>query len=231
MATYVVCTIKSWNIKEFKKLKNLDKKNKWVLITDGKNLTLKKLKKIKPRYVFFPHWSWIIPESIWSNFECVIFHNTDVPFGRGGSPLQNLIARGIYRTKMSALRAEAGLDSGPVYMKRSLPSLRTGTAEEIFKKSAKIAFKMIREIASKQPKPRPQKGRVVRFKRRKPAESDISKLRDTQKVYDFIRMLDAEGYPKAFVETAELRFEFSNASLKKGFVTANVKIRRRGKNE
>ncbi len=26
-------------------------------------------------------------------FECVCFHMTDVPYGRGGSPLQNLIIR------------------------------------------------------------------------------------------------------------------------------------------
>ena len=58
-------------------------------------LTRAALEQAKPRYVFFPHWSHIIPEDIHGAFECVIFHMTDLPFGRGGSPLQNLIARGI----------------------------------------------------------------------------------------------------------------------------------------
>ena len=43
---------------------------------------------------------------------------TDVPFGRGGSPLQNLISRGIYETKISAFRCVAEMDAGPVYPKR-----------------------------------------------------------------------------------------------------------------
>ena len=51
------------------------------------------LAQIKPDFVFFPHWSWLIPEEIHSRFDCVIFHMTDLPYGRGGSPLQNLIVR------------------------------------------------------------------------------------------------------------------------------------------
>jgi methionyl-tRNA formyltransferase len=68
-----------------------------------------------PRYVFFAHWSWKIPRAVYEAHECVIFHMTDVPFGRGGSPLQNLISRGIYETKLSALRCVEEMDAGPVY--------------------------------------------------------------------------------------------------------------------
>ncbi len=63
-------------------------------IRDPKDLEVSKLLEFSPRYIFFPHWSWIIPKEIYEKFECVIFHMTDLPFGRGGSPLQNLIVRG-----------------------------------------------------------------------------------------------------------------------------------------
>ena len=43
-------------------------------------------------------------------------------------------------------------------------------------------------------------------------------------VYDYIRMLDADGYPHAFVEVGNLRFEFDRAALKDGFIEADVKI-------
>lgn len=59
-----------------------------------------------PRYIFFPHWSWKIPVDIYERFECVIFHMTDLPFGRGGSPLQNLVVRGINETQLTALRRD-----------------------------------------------------------------------------------------------------------------------------
>jgi len=45
---------------------------------------------------------------------------TDLPFGRGGSPLQNLIVRGFTHTKLSALRVEKGLDTGDIYLKEDL---------------------------------------------------------------------------------------------------------------
>ncbi len=37
-------------------------------------------------------------------------HMTDVPYGRGGSPLQNLIARGHTSTKLTAMRMTAEVD-------------------------------------------------------------------------------------------------------------------------
>lgn len=220
---YVVATIKSWNIKNFKKLKAGDKKNRWFLITKKTDLTLNKLNEIKPRYIFFPHWSWIIPEEIYKNFDCVVFHMTDLPHGRGGSPLQNLIVRGHCETAVSAIRAGKMLDAGPVYLKRKGLSL-SGTADQVLRRASLKVFAMIKQIAASCPKPVPQKGKVVKFVRRCPEEGDISNLNDLKKVYDYIRMLDAEGYPPAFLKIGNLRFGFAKAKLKKNAVTANVKI-------
>ena len=65
---------------------------KFVLINRKEELTFEQLRVIKSRYVFLPHWSYLVPENVYENYECIIFHMTDVPFGRGGSPLQNLIS-------------------------------------------------------------------------------------------------------------------------------------------
>ena len=67
------------------------------------NLVSELLEKINPDWIFFPHWSWIIPKSIYEKYTCVIFHMTDVPYGRGGSPLQNLIIKGHKSTLLSAI--------------------------------------------------------------------------------------------------------------------------------
>ena len=60
-------------------------------VRDQESLEFLKLSKFSPHYIFFPHWSWLIPEEIYQNFECVIFHMTNLPYGRGGSPLHYLI--------------------------------------------------------------------------------------------------------------------------------------------
>ena len=97
---YLVCTIKSWNIDAFKE-RTPDFPGNWHLMSDKDELAMDKLKEINPRYIFFPHWSWIVPEDILNAYECVCFHMTDVPYGRGGSPLQNLIIRGHKDTKLT----------------------------------------------------------------------------------------------------------------------------------
>jgi methionyl-tRNA formyltransferase len=137
---------------------------------------------------------------------------TDLPFGRGGSPLQNLISRGIHETKISAIKVVKELDAGPVYLKRDLSLY--GTAEEIYLRAGDIIIRMIEEIMINNPIPQEQIGEPTTFKRRKPEMSKIENLKSIEQLFDFIRMLDAEGYPKAFLENENFRFEFSRASLK-----------------
>lgn len=179
----------------------------------------------EPSYVFFPHWSWKISPEIFEKFECVVFHMTDLPYGRGGSPLQNLIVRGHRDTQLTALRCVADLDAGPFYLKRPLSLL--GSAEEIFLRAAELMAEMIKEIVAKKPTPAPQCGEVVAFKRRRQEDGSLQNTKDLGQVFDFIRMLDAEGYPQAFLETENFRFEFSRASLKPDEVLADVRIVRK----
>lgn len=188
-------------------------------------LTRDALAEISPEFVFLPHWSAIIPASVYDSFPCVVFHMTDLPYGRGGSPLQNLIIRGHTKTMLSALRCVRELDAGPVYLKRQL-SL-DGTAEEILRRATLLTREMIKEIVTTKPEPVPQSGEVVRFERRKPSDGDLSSLDDLTRVEDYIRMLDADGYPPAFINTPHLHIEFTAARRFSDFVEATVCIRRR----
>ena len=193
-----------------------------IYLNSRADVTSENLQRIKPDWVFFPHWSYIIPADIYENFRCVIFHMTDLPFGRGGSPLQNLIARGIYETKLSAIRCVKDLDAGEIYKK--VPLSLWGTAEEIYLRAAELTKELMVELILHIPEPIPQEGNVVTFKRRKPEDGNIASCDNLQKLFDYIRMLDADGYPAAFLETDRLRLEFSRASLKADSILADVKI-------
>ncbi|PIT86549.1 MAG: methionyl-tRNA formyltransferase [Candidatus Magasanikbacteria bacterium CG10_big_fil_rev_8_21_14_0_10_43_6] len=222
MNTYVVVTIKSWNIENFEALKKHDTEHRWVLITDKKDLTLARMQELNPRYIFFPHWSWIIPPAIFEAYECIVFHMTDLPYGRGGSPLQNLIVRGYKTTTLSAIRVVQDYDAGDVYMKEDL-SL-DGTAQDILKRVSDATFRMIPTFVDTEPTATPQAGEVVLFERRKPSDGNIAALKELGAVYDYIRMLDAEGYPPAFIETETLRCTFTDAEIRDGRVNATVSI-------
>lgn len=181
-----------------------------------------RLTDFAPRYVFFPHWSWKIPADVHEQFECVIFHMTDLPFGRGGSPLQNLVVRGIQETQLTALRCVAELDAGPIYLKHPLSLL--GTAEEILLRAGQLTGDMIEYIVREQSVPQPQVGEPTVFRRRTPDDGSLAQLDSLEKLFDHIRMLDAQGYPPAFIETAHFKLEFSRASLRADGVIADVRI-------
>ena len=108
---YVILSQKTWNNQLVEKLQTKFPEDSFMQIAAKEDFTAEKLQDIKPDKILIPHWSYIIPESIFANYECIVFHMTDLPFGRGGSPLQNLIVRGIKQTKISALRVEKGLDT------------------------------------------------------------------------------------------------------------------------
>jgi methionyl-tRNA formyltransferase len=113
-------------------------------------------------------------------------------------------------------------DAGPIYLKKDL-SLE-GTAEEIYLRANYLAAQMIEFIVRESPVPVDQTGEVVVFRRRQPEESEIPDATSPTTLYDFIRMLDAEGYPRAFINHKGFRYEFSRANLHDGRITAEVKI-------
>jgi hypothetical protein len=110
---------------------------------------------IDPERIFVPHWSHLISESIWGQWPTVIFHMSDLPYGRGGSPLQNLILRGHSSTMLTALRCGAGLDAGDVYLKQPLSLY--GSAEEIFFRADRLIELMIERIVREEPMVTPQR--------------------------------------------------------------------------
>jgi len=223
----VIATLKSWNLENARKFKKrIGSKYRVFVFKEKDKLNFSALKRVNPEYVFLPHWSWMVPENIFRNFKCVVFHMTDLPFGRGGSPLQNLILRGIGKTKISAILVVKDADAGPVFMKNDLTL--SGSAEQIYKRASSIIFNnMIPFIIKNKPGVVMQKGEIVRFRRRTVGQSRIPLDISLKKAYDFIRMLDAEGYPRAFIETKGLRLEFDKAVYSPERIKARVFITRK----
>jgi methionyl-tRNA formyltransferase len=217
---FIVAGCKPWNRRVYDEL-IAHFPGEWLFVSNPEQLN-DGLIDSHPRYLFFLHWTWIVPKDIIQKYECVCFHMADVPYGRGGSPLQNLILRGQHQTKLTALRMIKELDAGPVYFKEDL-SLE-GNAEEIYIRATYLSAQMIQRIIEEHPQPIPQEGDAVIFRRRKPSESQIQQLSSIQSLYDFIRMLDAEDYPHAYLEYAGFRYEYHRAALYDGRIIADVTI-------
>lgn len=219
---HILASCKEWHFPCFEALRR-DVSADFLWVSCPEDL-LEAIARNNPRYIFFLHWNWLVPQSIWTQYECVCFHMTDVPYGRGGSPLQNLILAGHKNTKLTALRMVQEVDAGPVYSKREL--LLVGTAQEIYIRAGELSADIIRWIIEVQPEPVPQQGDVLLFHRRKPDQSRLPERAGLDQLYDFIRMLDADGYPHAFIEYGDFRLEFRGVRHENGVLAANVTIKK-----
>lgn len=125
------------------------------------------------RYVFFLNWSdKVLPEML-ALSECVNFHCTDLPYGRGGAPIENLILRGHTETVITAHRMTDEIDAGPIYGKSGPISL-AGTKDEILARFVEPVADLMTWMMEHEPGPTPQIviGDVVPFRRLPPAEAE-----------------------------------------------------------
>jgi len=218
---FIIASCKKWH-RQFFDVASEEFHGHWSWVSSPEELN-DILRKVSPRYIFFFHWNWLVPRHIWERYECVCFHMTDVPYGRGGSPLQNLIMAGHTTTRLSALRMVEEMDAGPVYAKKDLDLY--GDAQEIYIRAGRLSAEIMRWIITAKPEPVPQEGNITIFNRRKPEQSHISEQGTISYLYDFIRMLDADGYPHAFLEYGNYRIEFRKARKNNDSqISAEVKI-------
>ena len=220
MRNYVVASSKDWfdklpKSKEYKKLSI-------SYIKDQHELSIDKLEKIKPKYIFFPHWNWKVGPEIYERYECIVFHTAPLPFGRGGSPIQNLILRGFKRSPICALRMSSILDGGPIYLKREV-SL-DGNIDRIFTRIARNIEKMIINICKDDPTPVNQEGDSYSFKRLKYKDNELTRSLSLEEIYDRIRMVDGEDYQSSYINFGEYKIEFTNAEIQNNEILAKIKL-------
>lgn len=208
MIKYLVISKKKWNANNFK---NLNKSFKFLY-----KLEKKKIINLSPKIIFFIHWSKKIPSEIFKRFLCIQFHSSNLPKFRGGSPIQNQIIRGIKKTKITAFKVSNKIDSGDICLKKNLDL--NGTALQIYERMEKICVYMINELARKKKiKFNKQLGKSSYFRRRKVAESNMLSLKiiNIENMFNFIRMLDAHDYPKAYLDIKKFKILLKNVKRAK----------------
>lgn len=178
-------------------------KHALVLVRRPEELDLELLERIRPRFVILPDWSWIVPTELLERAPFIGFHASSLPAYRGGSPLQYQILDGLRETELSMFRMQAGLDAGPVLLRRPL-SLE-GTIGEVWGRIVELVPSMVDALltGTLQPQRQPQHGFVRR--RRQPSDSELRDLSlPLDRLYDVVRALD-DPYPNAFLRLSGKR--------------------------
>lgn len=87
-----------------------------------------------------PQWMLDLPK-----YGCLNGHGSLLPRWRGAAPIQWAIAAGDSETGVTTMRLNAGLDTGPMLLKRAVPITETTTSPELFVSLAQVGAELMVE--------------------------------------------------------------------------------------
>jgi len=175
-----------------------------------------------PDWIFFFHWSKIVPSYIHEKQTCVVIHTGNLPRNRGGSPIQNQILEGVLETRVNALQMNNEIDAGDVYC--SSPITLQGNLADIWMTISEMSYNLMCKCVDGEYKLQKQFGIRQVYKRRGDNEILFDGKKSISRIYDQIRMMDAEDYPAPYINFKNYRLEFSRAKLQEKEIIADVRI-------
>ena len=64
-----------------------NRKHESWLFVNNKDTLVSVIKQNTIDKIFFLHWSYIVPKAIYDTYECINIHTSNLPDGKGGSPM------------------------------------------------------------------------------------------------------------------------------------------------
>ncbi|WP_199119959.1 formyltransferase family protein [Pedobacter sp. ASV28] len=210
MTKVILCGYRDWANRIFENV-NLHSK---VFVVD----TIRSHEEYIQKVDFFPEdidlilfigWSWIIPKETTEKFKCLGIHPSNLPFFRGGSPLQHQIINGVQESKVSLMTlSSTKLDAGEIWLQEDL-DLSGKNMTEVFKNITSSSIKMLNLFFDNYVDIVPKEQDTTLgsyFKRRTEVQSKITleqlQQMNLKEIYDFIRCL-TDPYPNAYLEDSK----------------------------
>lgn len=143
----------------------------------------------------------IVPKSVLDrNRHNIVVHESDLPLGRGWSPLSWQVEEGKNRIPISLFEAAEELDAGEVYFKDWIELDGTELFPEIKEKQGKKTIEMVLKFVEMFPniKPVPQTGNPTFYRRRKMEDNRMDVNKTLADQFDKIRVSDNNKFPSWF---------------------------------
>ncbi len=141
------------------------------------------------------------PEKLHFNRHNIVVHASDLPNGKGFSPLQWQILEGKNEIPLTLFEAIQEIDAGPYYIKSSIKCDGTELLEELRHKMAVEIIEMCVNfiVNFKKYKPIIQIGEESFYKRRKVKDDEIDINKTIKEQFNHLRIADNENYPLYFI--------------------------------
>ncbi len=147
-------------------------------------------------------------EILSSNKLLLVIHESDLPNGRGFSPVQWQILEGKSEITVCLLEITKEVDAGNIFEKMVLSLDGSELYEEIRKKQALVTFELIARFLKKYPNPsfEKQEGNPTFYRRRDPSDSQLNLDKTIRDQFNLLRICNNKDWP-AFFELDGVRYE------------------------
>ncbi len=150
---------------------------------------------------FFLGCSRIVPaEVLRRNRLNLVVHGSDLPQGRGFSPIPWQVLEGKNRIPIVLFEAVEALDAGPIYFKDDLDLDGTELLDEIHVKTWEKIQVLVRRFLDQHGTitPQPQQGVPTFYDRRTEKDDELDPHKTLAQQFDQLRIVDNERYPAWF---------------------------------
>lgn len=132
----------------------------------------------------------------------LVVHASDLPFGKGWSPLTWQILEGKNQIPVSLFEASVSVDDGPIYAQQHIIFEGYELIDALRNKLADITYSLCSWFVSEYPastrQPRIQKGAASFYRKRGPADSALDVNKTIAEQFDLLRVADNKAYPLFF---------------------------------
>lgn len=130
----------------------------------------------------------------------LVVHESELPRGRGWSPLTWQILEGKNEVPITLFEAVASVDAGPVYARDVLVFRGDELLPELKAAQGEKTIAMIEDFVSRYPAVagNPQVGKETFYPRRRPSDSQLDPAKTIAEQFDLLRVCDNERYPAWF---------------------------------
>lgn len=138
---------------------------------------------------------------------CLVCHESDLPQGRGWSPVVWQVLEGRDRIPVTLLEAEDRIDAGRIWHQVWIALDGTELASEVNRRVAEATIALVDWAVANEETvtPREQVGTPSFYRRRTPADSEVSPDATLAEAFDLLRIADELRYP-AFVQIRGKRY-------------------------
>jgi len=170
-------------------------------------LILNNHKKLKSKYdinIIFSYFKIIEKKYLEKSNYNLVTHDSDLPKGRGMSPVTWEILKGKSEITLSLIEANEKMDAGAIYFKKKIKIDKGLVFNEIkkiqFNSNMDLIIKFLKFYKKNKtaPSSKKQKGVATYYKLRKPADSRININKSLKSQFNLMRVCDYENYPCHF---------------------------------